>query len=441
MASHRFLAAVVLVSVFFAGCAGNMRVKIDPSNPVYQPKNDFEVNYGFFITPDERKVGYTVEMFPTLPEPIRPFDEIDTLDEFLKFEKHFWNIRDTDPNTPQNEYKELIDGRLQNIRNEIFRTDLDIPGTSFSSNGGLKGDLARVYLLWGAPTPRNKFKFSGNYLDLMVWYYFDSRGRPLMRFLFYNKHGRLELFREHNALIDWAYVLQRISKRPITSEEDLQMAWEELEQNDINWAFRAAIMEFSYYTKIDKDTQWTVDVALAPPEPAALTARRLKPAILGQPDDLTGREFISSPYRSFIPSKLKITEGGRPSFSLAVSYSNVDWEVKGENAETILDLRISFQHKTSRKLTEFEARLPIPKTREEVEKKRKGVVVGNVIVPVIINIDLDDIYNFVEMEETRQTLRQLIDGLEPGEYVVNGDLRHAVTKKYNAWREEILISQ
>ena len=147
---YRFLAVVVSVGIFLSGCAGK-RINIDPSNPVYKPKSDFELNYGFFITPDEMKEGYTPEKYPTLKESIKSFNEIDTLEEFSKFEKHFWEIRDFDPRTPQNEFKELIDGRIQDIRNEIFRTDSDIPGTFFGPNGGLKGDMARAYLLRGRP--------------------------------------------------------------------------------------------------------------------------------------------------------------------------------------------------------------------------------------------------------------------------------------------------
>src|SRR3989344_1452199 len=184
MTGYRFLAAVVSVSVFMGGCAGK-GINIDPGNPVYKPKSEFELNYGFFITRDERKI----------------FDEIVMLEEFGKFEKHFWEIRDTDPNTPENEFKELIDGRIQDIKNEIFATDLDIPGTRFEINGGLKGDLAHVYLLWGVPHFKEKLPENRNVFrfELMAWYYFYD-GRVLASFLFYENYGRGRLFKENAPL-------------------------------------------------------------------------------------------------------------------------------------------------------------------------------------------------------------------------------------------------
>ena len=113
------LAATFILLIFAVGCAGK-RININPSNPVYKPKSDFELNYGFFITPDERKLGYTLEDFPKLSEPIKPFDKIDTLNEFRRFEKHFLDIRDTDANTPQNEFKELINIRFVALKNLSF---------------------------------------------------------------------------------------------------------------------------------------------------------------------------------------------------------------------------------------------------------------------------------------------------------------------------------
>ena len=57
-----------------------------------------------------------------------------------------------------------------------------------------------------------------------------------------------------------------------------------------------------------------------------------------------------------------------------------------------------------------------------------------------MEILLDDILNFAQIAKPQQTLGQLIDNLEPGHYIINVDLRHAVTKKSaGGWREEIII--
>lgn len=441
MASRRFLAAVVLVSVFLAGCAGNMRVKIDPSNPVYQPKNEFERDYGFLIMTDERKVGYTVEMFPNLSEPIRPFDKIDTLDEFLKFEKHFWYIRDTDPNTPQNERKELIDGRLKDIQNEIFSGDIDTPGIRFDRNGGLKGDLARVYLLWGAPPKGNKFKLPENtyHVEMVVWYYLDYEGRVLMSFLFYKKYSRLTVFRnQEGAALDIRFALEEISRTKPLSDEELQTFWYNLEREDPQWIFRSALVRFSDYDRLDKDTRWTIDKALEPPEPAALTARRFKPTILGQPDIPEEIELIENKYDSFLPAYFRpiAEKNNHTSLMITLLRKNVDWE-KQEDEQmpyaTSFYLRISLQNKKTRKLTEFVTFPKFELSQAEFDRRDdKGDLIGVIaILPVI--------YPYYDGEKFGPKFGEILELLEPGEYIVNVDLRHSTTKKYNSRREEITV--
>lgn len=446
MTSRCFLVAVVSVSVFLVGCAGNLRVKIDPSNPVYQPKKDFEANYNFFITPDERKVGYTVEMFPALPEPIRSFDRINTLDEFRRFEKHFWDIRDTDPNTPQNEYKELIDSRFQDIKNEIFALDSDIPGTRFGANGGLKGDLARVYLLWGAPPPHYKAKLpEGRSLTaLMAWYYPDYQGKHLMRFLFYETSGKLQLFKDQfvgtfEELLNPSFSpLRKLSNRPVVSTvEEMWEIWQELEFNDPEWIFRRPMFEFSDYTHMDKDTRWTIDKALQPPEPAALTARRFKPTILGQPTTPEGTKMFKSGYHSFMPAYIRSNVAcDNPTFLMTIILNkNIDWEKTDEGYAAHFNLRISFQNKKTRRLTEFSTWLKRNLTESEFEKRdESGDLLGStVVLPV-------NYPNFEGEKPTSVTLGDLLKQLESGDYIVNIYLQHTSTKKYNSWREEIVIN-
>ena len=161
-----------------------------------------------------------------------------------------------------------------------------------------------------------------------------------------------------------------------------------------------------------------------------VTAKK-KPSFLGQPEDLSDKKFLNNSYHSFIPAELKINKDNRPSFTLITGYSDLDWEVRGDQAEFVLDLRISFQNKETLAIKEFSARLLKAKPLDEVEKKRSIV---------IMEILLDDILNFAQIAKPQQTLGQLIDNLEPGHYIINVDLRHAVTKKSaGGWREEIII--
>ncbi|OGN05938.1 MAG: hypothetical protein A2750_02690 [Candidatus Yanofskybacteria bacterium RIFCSPHIGHO2_01_FULL_45_42] len=439
-----YLPFVVYCSLFVAGCAGK-GINIDPSNPVYKPKSDFQQNYGFFITPDEKKKGYTLEKYQDLEESIKPFDEIETLEEFQRFEKHFWDIRDTDSDTPENEFKKLIDDRIQDVKNEIFA-----PETRFDINGGLTSDPARVYLLWGVPHRREKLSEDQSVFrsELTAWHYFYN-GKVLAGFLFYESYGRTHLFKEHLPMLSFETLidplsspLRKISTKSFPTREELIKIWRELELDDPEWIFRNALFEFSDYDRIDKNTRWTIHNALEAPEPASLTAERYKPTILGQPNIPKGTELFESGYHSFIPAYLLIAAdptGGRPSFSIKVFYADLDWEIKDKEAEAALKVRISFQNKKTRVLNEFETGIGFRGPRQAVESliRGKDPKTGELYTRTV---ELDGMSNLFAGNEDQATLRQLIDDeLQPGEYVVNVYLQHTDTKKYNAWREEITI--
>src|SRR3990167_7112227 len=440
---YRFLAVVVSVGIFLSGCAGK-RINIDPSNPVYKPKSDFELNYGFFITPDEMKEGYTPEKYPTLKESIKSFNEIDTLEEFSKFEKHFWEIRDFDPRTPQNEFKELIDGRIQYIRNEIFRTDSDIPGTFFGPNGGLKGDMARAYLLRGRPHYAVRAQNMSRVSDLMAWIYFYE-GKPLFVFLFYDKGYNYQLFRNYSGIdTPEAYMdrLREIAKIYPTSEDDYALIERELFLNDqerIFW-FALAYNRFSYYPDIVIEGGNNKDKfgALDPPEPIVLTAERFKSTILGQPNIPEGTELFESGYRSFLPAYIRNNVGSdHPTFLMIIILrKNVDWMKQDNNEKPYaanLNLRISFQNKKTLQLTEFMTYLRFELSQEEFDKRNdEGELIGSLII-------LPASLPYFDGEKMGPMLRETLKQLEPGGYVVNIYLQHTLTKKYNALREEIVI--
>lgn len=426
MARNLFFVVLISCCMSLGGCFSLKSVSVDPrsSDPLYKQKSEFLNRYFFFVTEAESK----------------EFIALATPESFDKFTEEFWKKRDINPLTPENEFKDIIDQRIRDIENEVLALD----GVLFKAHGGLRGEVAHVYLFYGRPNcPDCIRKLSeGRYhTDLMVWYYFDARDKPVFRFLFYNNFGVTKLFRNYVPVLSeqalfntTASPLKEISNRIVTDVQDLYYLWEELDQEDQDWAFRGALFEFSYYSDVH------IDDYLDAPEPAALTAARSKPAIIGQPEDLSERKFLYSSSNSFIPAQLEISKDGEPHFILLIGYSDVDWEINGETAEAVLDLRMSFQNKSTRAIEEFAARLSIKLPREQVENKRNGAVVGGKLVPIIMKIHIDGIENFVRPAEYRPNLRELVGFLEPGQYIVNVDLRHKVTKKYaGGWREEFTI--
>jgi GWxTD domain-containing protein len=425
----KLIAFLVFLGLLASGCAGK-RVGLDPSpdNPIYLQKKEFLDKYFYFVTPPE----------------VEEFKLLTTIEAFNKFDDEFWKKRDTNPLTPENEFKSLVDGRIQDIENEIFATDFDIPGTRFGPNGGLRGDLAHIYLFYGAPGYKAKLFSGRTYVDLVVWYYFDIQGKPLFRFLFYEDYGRVKLFRDHVPIIDMGYLfdplgspLRVISNKPVVTQEDLYELWSELEQNDADWAFRSALLEFSYYNDV------SVDDALMAPEPVALTAARFKPTILGQPEDLSGREFIKNSYHSFIPAILRIGAGintGIYTPYILVKFGDLDWEIRGDDrAECFLFLRISFQHKTTKEIREFVTNILLSPNKETLAKNNmtaKEFIEKN--KDSYFTIRLNQFSNSIELSPGN--LASLVSNLRPGSYVVNTDFRNNVTKKSaGGWREEIVI--
>jgi len=431
-----------LVVGLLSGCA-EKRINFEPkpNNPIYQEKKEFYDDYFRLVTEDEKRYGY-----PDLSEPIRPFGEIDNSDEFSRFKENFWNIRDTDPYTSQNEFKELIDSRIRDIKNDIFATDLNIPGTYFSTDGGLRGDLAHVYLLWGKPHLKEKIPESQIVFrsELMVWYYFFDN-KVLARFLFYNNYGRTRLFKEHTLVLNFEILtdpisspLISISSKMTPTREELIDIWYDLERNDPEGLFRSALFEFSDYINLDKGTRWTIDTALKAPEPVAMVAERFKPTILGQPDIPEGTELFESGYSSFLPAYVRTNVGpDNPTFLMVVILrKNVDW-VKQNNQGKIyaanLNFRISFQNKKTLRLTEFMSYYKFELSQKEFDKRDdKGNLIGNVVAfPLAMS--------YFDGENLGPTLREMMKQLESGEYVVNMYLQHTLTMKYNALREEIVI--
>ena len=424
----RSLFGCLLLVVFFAGCAGK-NIRLSTGDPIQKAKDEFFLRYGFFITKNEMEVGY-----PNLLEPIQSFKQIQTLSDLDRFVNYFWVLRDIDPLTENNEFKEIIDSRINDIENEIFAQDSDIPGTRFDVNGGLTGDLARVYLLQGPPNFKARLSdllAGANLPELIVWYYIDYQGRHLMRFLFYEKYNRFRVFKSYGGgSFNISFALSEISQDTFLSDEELAEIWSELSLADTDWLFRTAMIEFSSFPDIIIEGGNDKKIgALDPPDPVGLLV--LKPRVLGQPEDTGARHFVYSQSNSFIPAYFRISknlETGRPLFSMVLGFSNLDWESKNDVAESELELRISVQNVTTKKMKEFFARLAISMPMAEL-KIRFGEH---------FFVNLNNQNNMLAGAKT-ETLGQIFSVLDPGYYVANIYLKNTITKKYNAWREEIVI--
>jgi GWxTD domain-containing protein len=109
---------------------------------------------------------------------------LQTEEERDRFKQMFWKSRDTNPQTPENEYQAEFYQRLYYARNYLK---------------GPKSDRGRIYILLGKPTDKTNFSGDPNLVECELWSYEgnDKPGLlPFMNLLFYKPRdlGDYQLF-------------------------------------------------------------------------------------------------------------------------------------------------------------------------------------------------------------------------------------------------------
>lgn len=395
------------------GCNGD-KIKLKAGS-ARDHKNMLLERYGFFLNPKGYKEEKSI------------FDRCSTVEAMDQFFDIFWSIRDPDPTTPSNEYKDIIDQRILDVQNEVLFQDLEASGINFASNGGLRGEMARVYLLRGMPSAKVKASDMVRIADLMVWYYVDVNQRPMFIFLFYNKGTGYQLFKKHGINNSPEYLIESlrvIAQSYPTTQEEFQEIYQELQMNDPEFIFRTALQTFSYYDKI------RVEDAIAPPSPEVITAKAIQPKILGIPDIPKDAGFLPSSYFATIPGKFRFEQDVDGNYRpiLEIVPSNVDWEGKGQVFETGLDFLVTFVNRKTREKKEFVSGLnmKLPVNYYQTRKDES------------LPIDLKDIRDR-SIGGKQMTIPEMIKTLEPGDYEVKIRLLHQKTFKSGVWFEYLKI--
>ncbi len=97
---------------------------------------------------------------------INQYKALDSLNAKREFLFRFWNNRDTDPSTPQNEFKIEYMKRLDYVNNN-FTTRI---------KAGYLSDKGRVYLLYGEPDQKDYFPSEPNMKPYEIWFYSGIEG-------------------------------------------------------------------------------------------------------------------------------------------------------------------------------------------------------------------------------------------------------------------------
>ena len=348
-------------------------------------KKEFLERYDFFVTGKEKK----------------EFKKLKTDEARDEFIANFWQIRDTNPDTPENEYKNLIDQRIADIEEEMFA----LRGFLFSSNRGLKGDPAQVYLYYGSPTSVTLLINGRSYVDIMLWIYADENNLEKFRFLFYKRHNLSNfVFFRPFSISSPLYDLIRVE-----GQYSVQDVYYELLESDGGQMVLLALQSFSDYGGIN------LEDALKTPMPAALTAEKegarvVSPAVSSgvKPED----RLDNKAWNSFLPMLFKIENGdsGKPVVKLLMRNDAPDWSVDGNGIVCDVGLHVYISGpKAGKKPLVYDRALRFHGPKTALTDYAKG-------------------YFAVNMDE----LNGIIGDLASGRYCLRFRLENLATGKYNA---------
>lgn len=413
--SKMLVLVFVILSPFMVGCAsGGIKkptVFVDKLNmiPADIP-SQFPNRYEQFISDKEQK----------------EFKKFLTDEDRQVFIDKFWFEHDPDPSTSENERKQEIDERIDNIANEIFFGIPGIAGLLFRSNGGFRGDMAKVYLLHGEPDAMDILE-GNSFVPLMLWVYFNpENGGILYAFLFYqrNSMGTFLLFYQDAYKLDSCGAVNEIMAHkeysyfgggnqacPPNVEEIFRRLQMSSGKGGIldGYIFAWALFNFS------QDSSLTQGAALEPPKPASEIAKQSKARVTGEASKLVGTagtDYILASCEScnsMIPTELSLGER----FIISGPWKNFDWMVKEDYLELLLKYRIILQNQNENKPIVFE---------------------GMAKMGVINSLDSNkypEATVFVDLLDLAQ-----IAAIPSGTYHVSVYVKNMMTKKYNAWSKE-----
>jgi GWxTD domain-containing protein len=149
----RFKAIVLLCGVLLAGLlAAGQKASIKDLPPRFRAWLEEDVVY--IIGPKEKDV----------------FLQLSTDRERDMFIEAFWKARDTDPATPQNEFKEEHERRIAYSNLWYGRG---------RKAGGWRSDMGRIYITLGEPKTIEKYENQSNVYPLIIWFYSGMTGAGL----------------------------------------------------------------------------------------------------------------------------------------------------------------------------------------------------------------------------------------------------------------------
>jgi GWxTD domain-containing protein len=342
----------------------------------------------------------------------------------------FWASRDTDPATPENEFKQLVDDRIADITDEWFFSNTDIPGLLFRSNGGFFGDMSRVFQVHGPPHVMGALE-GQRFVNLMLWIYLDpGNGRVRYAFLFYERMGGSEyrLFPQDQYKMDpCGAIVEVMQFKPVgytygMCPEEAQMTYQEIARAIPRTGNLGSYIFIWAMQNVSEDPSEHQGTALEAPVAASVSARKSGARVAGEAPELTGTpetDYILSACgqcQSLIPAKL-ITEGS--SFTAWVRRKDLDWRLVGDQATAELKGRVLFEHVTDPGVLVVQEQVyTLSATKADIAGDT-----GDNLVPIVL-VEAGTLFK-----------------LRPGWYRVSVYLKNTLKNKYAAWNVRYLKAE
>lgn len=422
MKKNKTLALMLVVLVPFAiGCAGNKKpiVFSDQHNSIPADiPSQFLDRYERFVTDKEKK----------------EFGKLLVDEDRQLFIDKFWAERDTDPTTPENEYKKEIDDRIDDIADERFFSATGMTGLLFRSNGGFRGDMAKVYLLHGEPDAMDMIESQArSFVDLMLWVYINpGNGRIRYAFLFYQKGGEgrsFKLFPQDSYQMDQCAAIYEVATLRAYNysfvggtrgcPEDLyEVYYDILRSGGRNGILDGNIFAWALFN-FSQDSSILQGRALQAPRPASEIAKQSNARVVGEAPKLTGvagTDYVLASCKqcnSLIPAELQLGK----KFTLTVRRGDIDWRVMDGHPKSVLKIRLVIESVAGQTPLVFE--------RWIILESPKNIIVldpaGQRVIPLL----------------TADEVARIPAGTYRVSVYVKNVTPDLMTKKYNAWSKEI----
>ncbi len=351
----------------------------------------------------------------------KEFKKLTTDEERQKFIDDFWLKRDTNPSTPENEYKQMIDERIDDIASERYFSGA-LTGLLFRTNGGFTGDMAKIYLLHGEPDAMDALEGGNTYVPLMLWVYLDrENGRILSAYMFYQKYnsGTYSLFSQDGYQMDACGALYEVATARSYNYNIGQGCSDDLNQvfNDIYRSMgRAGIMDGNIFAwalfNFSQDSTVMMGSTLNPPKPAAEIAKQSSARVVGEAPKLTGSagtDYVLATCdkcNSVVPAELQLAK----EFTLSINRNDTDWQITGNQLQTDFKFRVVLENIVTNSQIVVEKNITLKNVKDSAG------FAGH------------DIITLMTSDEVAQ--------IPAGTYRLSVYLKNMMTRKYNAWSVE-----